>query len=319
MKQPRKRLGIVLMPALVIALLVGPLTSAARASTVPLGDYSGADNPDAISHFASVTGAHFGLATDYLTRSSGWSGLSSANGISVWRASGYQLVLGVPLLPSRTRGSLAKGARGLYNSYFVTLARNLVTDGEASAYVRLGWEFNGTWFKWRVRNARNAGQFAAYFRNAVTAMRSVPGEAFKFIWNPNAGSRTSYQPAAVYPGDAYVDYIGTDVYDSFWGSPFTQQAAWANQLAQPWGLDWLAGFAAQHNKPIGIPEWGVAYRADGHGLGDDPYFVDQFASWLSSHGVAFANMFTYDTSNQHDDIIDGSFPNALAAFESNFG
>ncbi len=71
-------------------------------------------------------------------------------------------------------------------------------------------------------------------------------------------------------------------------------------------------------KPIVFPEWGVGIRNDGHVLGDDPYFINQFASWITTHNVAWTNMFSYDSS-QRDDITDGSFPNALAAFRADFG
>ena len=80
-----------------------------------------------------------------------------------------------------------------------------------------------------------------------------------------------------------MNYIGTDLYDESWVSPLTPQNAWARQLTGPAGLDWLESFAAEQGKPIVFPEWGVAIRSDGHGLGDDPYFVNQFATWISSH------------------------------------
>ena len=153
----------------------------------------------------------------------------------------------------------------------------------------------------------------------MTSMRSVPGEAFKFVWNPNAGSsHGNFSPAQAYPGNAYVDYIGTDLYDESWVQPLNPQNAWAAQLSASWGLNWLAGFAAAQGKPIVFPEWGVAIRSDGHGLGDDPYFVDQFAGWIASHHVAWTNIFSFD-GDQIDNITDGSFPNALAAFEADFG
>jgi len=118
-----------------------------------------------------------------------------------------------------------------------------------------------------------------------------------------------------------VDYVGTDTYDEYWGSPQTPQNSWANIVSEPWGLSWLADFAASQGKPIGIPEWGVAIRSDGHGLGDDPYFVNQFAAWIAGHDVAFADIFSFDASSagQDDDITDGNFPQALAAFERDFG
>ena len=239
-----------------------------------------------------------------------------------WAPSGYGLVLAVPLC-SPARGhtlSLAQGARGAYNSHFVILAENLVREGEGGAYLRLGWEFNGNWYKWRVRNARGAIDFAAYFRNIVTAMRSVPGQSFKFVWNPNAGNSfgNAYTPAQAYPGSAYVDYIGTDLYDEAWVQPLNPGTAWNRQLTGPWGLDWLSSFAAAEGKPIAFPEWGVAIRSDGHGLGDDPYFVNEFVSWITTHDVAWTSIFSFD-GNQQDDITDGSFPHALAAFRADFG
>ena len=289
------------------------------ARAVPLGDYAGLANPAGIKAFASATSTHPALATDYLDRSHGWTGLVSATNVKSWSATTYRLVLGVPILPGT--GTLARGATGAYNAYFLTLARTLVSDGEATAVLRLGWEFNGTWFRWSVGSAADADNFAAYWRQIVTAMRSVPGGQFRFLWNPNAVSPTAYAPGAAYPGDAYVDYVGTDVYDDYFGpGVLTQATAWASQLSQQWGLDWLASFAATHHKPIAIPEWSASYRADGHGLRDDPTFIDHMASWFVGNHVAFADVWSYDSSPSYrDNLLDGSFPLSLAAFKADFG
>ncbi len=66
-----------------------------------------------------------------------------------------------------------------------------------------------------------------------------PVRSSSSCWNPNGPSPTSYSPDQAYPGNAYVDYVGTDVYDNFWGTPFTSAASWVHQLNQQWGLDWL--------------------------------------------------------------------------------
>ena len=285
-------------------------------ASISLGDYSGPDNPAGVAHFASSTSAHVTLASDYLVGSSGWGTMVGAQGLKAWRSSGYRLVLGVPMLPSNTQSTLGRGARGAYNSYFVTLARNLVAEGEGNAFLRLGWEFNGGSYKWKVLDSSAATRYAAFFRHIVRAMRSVPGQSFAFVWNPNGAGSTRFSPAQAYPGNAYVDYIGSDVYANCWCSPFTVQNGWANQLSQPWGLDWLASFAARQGKPIVFPEWGVDFRSDGHGLGDDAYFVNQFGSWITAHKVAWTSIFTF---HQEHDITDGSFPNALAAFKAHFG
>ena len=292
----------------------GPHTS----HTIPLGDFAGGD-PSGVTAFGAITGTHPTLGTSYLDGSGGFAAMAGASGMSVWRNSGYRLVLGVPILPGT--GTLASGAAGDYDQYFVTLAQNLVADGVSNAILRLGWEFNGNWETWSVANATDAANFAAYWRNIVTAMRSVAGENFQFIWNPNGSGSTAYTPDEAYPGDAYVDYVGTDIYDNCWCTPQTPQNAWAAQLSQPWGLNWLASFAAEHNKAIGFPEWSDDFRSDGHGLGDDPYFITQFAAWITGNNVAFTCIFSYDDTagGQNNDITDGQFPNALAAFKADFG
>ena len=293
-------------------------TATSGAASIPLGDFAGGD-PSGVTAFGAVTGTHPTLGTSYLDGSGGFAAMAGASGMSVWRNSGYRLVLGVPILPGT--GDLASGAAGDYDAYFVTLAQNLVADGVSNAILRLGWEFNGNWETWSVANATDAANFAAYWRNIVTAMRSVAGEDFQFIWNPNGSGSTAYTPDEAYPGDAYVDYVGTDIYDNCWCTPQTPQNAWAAQLSQPWGLNWLASFAAEHNKAIGFPEWSDDFRSDGHGLGDDPYFISQFAAWITGNNVAFTCIFSYDDTagGQNNDITDGQFPNALAAFKADFG
>jgi hypothetical protein len=287
---------------------------------VPLGDYAGVSNVAGVANFASATGTHLTFATDYLDKADGWSSMDGAANVAAWSHGPYRLVLGVPILPGTGTGTLAQGATGAYNQYFTVLAQNLVTDGEANVILRLGWEFNGNWFPWYVATASDAANFAAYWRQIVTTMRSVAGQQFKFLWNPNAPSPTSYTADQAYPGDAYVDFVGTDVYDNYWGSPMTPQAAWTNQLWEQWGLHWLATFAAKHTKPIAIPEWSGEYRDDGHGLGDDPLFITNMAAWFVSNNVAFANLLSFDSSTTYrNDLLDGTFPKALAAFKLDFG
>lgn len=287
------------------------------AHDVPLGVYAGEADPGGVAALAAATGTHPTYATDYLDKGSGWAAMDDAANIKAWSSSPYRLAIGVPILPGV--GTLAQGATGAYNQYFTTLGKNLVSDNEANAILRLGWEFNGNWFRWSVGNATDAGNFVAFWRQIVTTMRAVPGEKFKFLWNPNAPSPTTYTPQQAYPGNAYVDYVGTDVYDNFWGTPFTPSASWAHQLIQQWGLEWLATFAAEQNKPIAIPEWSDEYRTDGHGLGDDPMFIDNMANWFVTNDVAFANVWSYDSSSTYrNNLLDGTFPRALAMFKQDF-
>ena len=56
-------------------------------------------------------------------------------------------------------GTLAQGATGAYNSSYVTLAQTLVAGGQANAYLRLGWEFDGSWMPWAATTPNAEAEF----------------------------------------------------------------------------------------------------------------------------------------------------------------
>ena len=179
-------------------------------------------------------------------------------------------------------GTLAQGAAGPSTSYYVTLAQTLVAEGLSNAYLRLGWEFDGSWMPWAATTPSAEASFAAYFRQIVTAMRSVAGEQFRFVWNPDAGAFTQsgYSVAAAYPGNAYVDVIGLDAYDQSWATPQTPANAWTTTTLPT--LTAAQQFASSNGKPLAFSEWGVTIRSDGHGLGDDPYYINQMVAWMKN-------------------------------------
>jgi hypothetical protein len=291
---------------------------------VAFGVYVGPGQPGHVADFARRTGTKPSLASDFLPRIDGWAGMVRVKPLrpylGPWRGTGYRLVLGVPMLPTRDGqavGTLAGGAMGRYDREFTTLAKTLESYGDGDAILRLGWEFNGTWYAWSVADDSAAAEFASYFRHIVAAMRSVPGTAFRFVWNPNAGPGP-VAPEASYPGDASVDYVGLDLYDQAWGIPLSPVLAWPTYVSEANGLQWLSSFAAAHHKPAVIPEWGVTIRSDGHGLGDDPLFVAEMAQWIATHDVAFTSFFDLNASDGEHGIGDGHFPRAFAAFKRSF-
>jgi len=110
--------------------------------------------------------------------------------------------------------------------------------------------------------------------NAKLAKLGLPGidrdlpvttPKLRMVWNPQGfGSPDVPGNAAqaYYPGDAYVDVIGDDLYD-----------------IRGHGATWAAAeklYKAHPSKPFAFPEWGL------WGL-DDPTFVRDMATWLRSH------------------------------------
>ena len=173
--------------------------NAQSAGGLQQGAYDSLPTPSGMAAFAQQTGTSPTVATVYLNGSSGWADhgrLRREPQLPDQRygGSGYTLSLGVPIIPTSSGaavGTLAQGASGAFNSYYVTLAQTLVAGGEANAYLRLGWEFDGSWMAWDATTPSAEASFAAYFQQIVTAMRSVPGEQFRFVWNPDAGPSPS--------------------------------------------------------------------------------------------------------------------------------
>jgi hypothetical protein len=300
-------------------------------SSLQEGVYVSAADPAGVASFASATQTDPTIASDYLPSNSFWDGMDGSGGELAWilqngwSGTPYTLSLGVPIIPTTPsgvpQGTLANGAAGLYDNYFVALGENLVAAGESHIYLRLGWEFDGGWYAWSATTPEQEANYAEYFRQIVESMRSVRGEDFKFVWNPDAEAfdQLGYNVALAYPGNAYVDYIGVDAYDQTWVTPQTPINSW-NETTFP-DLTLADQFAQEQGKPLAVPEWGVAIRSDGHGLGDDPRYITNMIDWMEdpANDVAYESYFDYDGSAQSDAITDGNYPLSLAAFIYGFG
>jgi len=190
-----------------------------------------------------------------------------------------------------TSSTLVAAAAGDYNSNFYDLGELLVKDGLGNTIVDLGREMNGTWYEWSEHRAPSSepDAYILAWRQIVTTMRSVPGQHFKFLWTVYP---TNTSVAESWPGSAYVDYIGTDIFDWYGGSkntyPHTASGAldheekWQQILtAEPGGLNWMAAFSQATGKPVIIPEWGLDFHT--FGGQDDPLFITNTMAWMKAH------------------------------------
>jgi hypothetical protein len=316
---------MVVLTAVALGFLpsVVPVSVASAGTPSPVvGAYVGPGQPDTADQLGASVGGHLNYAMDFLDPST-WSAFTDPTWpVSIWAGHGYRMIWGVPMLPNRG-GSMSTGASGGYNLYFQTLARNLVAQGEGSSVLRIGWEFNGDWFPWGTSSG-TPGQFITYWQQIVSTMRAVPGANFEFEWNPTRGGQVD--PALYYPGDSFVNIIGLDVYDTEWASYPGAAAEFAHMESQPYGLNWLDSFAAQHGKPMSFPEWGLGWGPSALASGpvnqagtqvsggDDPTFVADMAHWIATHNVTEATFWDYGTSQ----VGGGQNPQTLAALRTVF-
>ena len=316
------RLAVAAVVLVTMSTLVVDRPAAAAMPNSVLGAYVGPGDPGTVDSLAASLGEHPTYAMDFLDPSS-WARFTDPTWpVQVWAGRGYQMIWGVPMIPN-SGGSMAAGAAGSYDGNFRTLAQNFVAQGQGSSIIRIGWEFNGSWFPWGTSSATPA-QFVAYWVHIVDAMRSVPGANFRFEWNPTRGG--TVDPAAYYPGNAYVDIVGLDVYDTEWATYPGASAEFATIESGPYGLDWLNAFSGAHGKPMAFPEWGLGWGPSSQDSGpvsvagtqvcggDDPVFVADMASWIRSHNVLEATFWDYGTSR----VDNGQNPMTLAALGADF-
>ena len=246
--------------------------------------------------------------------------------------SGRNLILGVPMLPGTANVSLAQCAAGQYDVRWTNLANELAYYGLHWAYLRLGWEPDGGWYAWRAPQGQgNEANYAGCFRRVVQVMRNAqPANQWKFVWNPTTAWWDKSYLDAIWPGNEYVDVVGIDLYDQSWATgtyPYPsgcdascrlarQQTAWGHHL---WYLSTIRDFALAHGKPMAIPEWGAAIRPDGHGGGDNPFFVQRMHEFIHDplNYVAFHSYFNVSASDIDARLtgsVTGDAPSGVTSF-----
>jgi len=299
-----------------VALLAAG-TPSAGARTVLSGAYAGNGSPARAASFGRWRHRPVRIVVDYLDRDT-WTDVSRPTWLLNRWASfvhhGGTVVLSVPMLIS-TSDTLAQGAAGRFDGRFRALARQLVAHGEGRTIIRPGWEFNAGDFLWSLSKAGPGGsaEFASYWRRIVKVMRSVRHAHFKFDWTVNLGSSPTPAERA-WPGRRWVDYIGIDAYDFGWaadGGPIPNPATrWRQIEDESHGLAWWHRFARRHRRPIAVPEWGLSSRPDGHGGGDDPYYIERMHSWFARVKPAYECYFNAATS-----VITGArYPRSARAY-----
>ena len=211
-------------------------------------------------------------------------------------------------------------AYGKGDGYLVALNQALAALG-GPAYLRPFGEMNGHWNYYCAFTSSGASKGASHstamFRKAFARVylaahggptvdarlarlglppfrgTLTPNPLVRVVWNPQgAGSPDvpGNRPQAYYPGDAYVDVVGDDLYN------IGGKAQWdaAQKL-----------YKAHANKQFAFPEW------SNWGI-DDPSFVEQMAAWVRGHPRV--EMLSWFESRPGSKFDLASMPRSLAAY-----
>jgi hypothetical protein len=281
------------------------------ASRLLLGAYTGAADPGLAADFESWLGRRSDYVVEFFSHQA-FTGTNTLSGsalwaIDIWAAAqrpDRNMLFSIPLATFQDP-SLGNVATGTYDAEYGQVAQAIAAS-YPNAIIRIGWEFNGSYFPWAA--AGRAQDYVAAFRR-IAHIFLAASPSFTIDWCPGAGSMSMPADEA-YPGDDVVDVIGLDLYDN-WNYGVTdppQRFGWYQ--TEPYGLIWQRQFAAAHGKRLGLAEWGTNH--------DDAYFVQQIYLWVTQNHFAYAS---YWNSNADFDgkLSDGQYPQAGAAYIDLFG
>jgi len=226
---------------------------------------------------------------------------------------------------------------GDYDSVYKGIVDAWASEGFSTLYLRLGYEMNVAGYTpWYMgSDPSTIADWVAAFQHLSTLLKSegaADGVNVKIVWNPVATdqSNSGQQVLSAYPGNQYVDVIGTDIYSSvasrdlydwadnngtfdsslpqwfanplnrvhYWDYPGADQSDPTDQSGVGWSLNDAIQLADENGKQIAVPETGAGGNA-AYGPTDDPAFPAWLASALaqSSAQVAFVNIWDAAVGN----------------------
>lgn len=199
--------------------------------------------------------------------------------------------IGLPMLPESHRGQLRNCAKGQFDSYFTKIASLLKGRGLGDIVLRLGWEANLQSYPWIADYGVNS--YKQCYRRIVRKMRAVSPQ-LKFDWHNGKRTRFNRTAADLYPGNAFVDYIGLSYYDRDLDN--RTQAKWDESSRKgtaknPEGIETWLNFAKSRGKKLAVSEWGITNRGDTsyyQGNGDNDLFVRNMFEFFKRNSANLA-------------------------------
>ena len=267
-------------------------------------DYFG-DPSQAVSNWVNQAQYEAGMAAGSLL---------SASAIPVFALPMYSNAGGDQLNPDAQYQAISAGQM---DATLIGIVQAWANAGFKSLVIRPGWEMNLEGQTYAGDGAQTQADWVAAFQHIYTTLHqaaAAAGISLSVVWNPGTTSYSNAEATtSLYPGDAYVDAIGADVYadaypfrDSstgtyydfatgasdattaaFMADPVNRIHYWNSPAATHWlndtsgghsqSLSSLIQFAGAHGKSFAIPETGAGNADSGNDVVDDP----AFPAWLA--------------------------------------
>ena len=224
---------------------------------------------------------------------------------------GARISIGIGMLPEESRGQHMACWQQRFAHHIRAIGAGLINNGAPDAIIRLGWEANRpNGYPWAVVKGKER-EYIGCFRKWVNQLRSLAGQRFVIDWNMQ--DKSGFPASAIYPGGAWVDLIGINVYDRC--PPIRDDAAWTQWIYRKHGDGWnprgpatWLEFATTRGKKLSIPEWGIGgaqtvkYCSE-PGF-DNAWWVRKWHGWLSANAghIAYAAYSNFHGDGQSNGI-----------------
>jgi hypothetical protein len=207
---------------------------------------------------------------------------------------------------------------GNFNSYLDNFGDKMKTYTD-TIIVRLMHEFDGDWYPWSIsQNNYDGAKFALAFETIVQRVRSRGATKIKWMWCPNNYSSPSAWNnwiVSAYPGDSYVDIVGTDVYNAHYPLPIPWWRSFRWQTAE------VYYYLTTHfpNKPLFICEMASRER-----FSNEPATSESKGEWLEKTDKELQSFFSksraliFFDENKNFQWHVNSSPEALQSLQDNF-
>jgi hypothetical protein len=167
-------------------------------------------------------------------------------------------------------------AAGVFDAYIDSWAVG-IRDYQHPVLLAFAHEMNGDWYPWGAGvNGNMPSDYVAAYRHVHDRFAQQGARNVAWVWAPAADLRSSY-PAfkAFYPGDAYVDWLGVDVYNNGATESWSSWQPLSQLLQSPYAQ--LTALSA--SKPMVLAEWASVEQGGNKG------------AWIREAGVAIPQLF----------------------------
>ena len=228
-----------------------------------------------------------------------------------------RLVVALGMLPRTHEGQLGQCALGQFDPQIRLVVNNMLNKGAQAAanagkpvIIRLGWEANNEGsYPWAATGDGSSWRYCFQrwvdilnpVTDGSTTTSPIRQKRFLIVWNMANKGTITYPIDNLWPGNDYVDIVGSQYYDRCPPVPaadrYTFEArldtrGYSNNPAGP--RAWLE-YAKAKGKPWAVPEWGIGGPREGcvePGI-DNPYFIRKMYEffWDNAADIAYEAYF----------------------------